>query len=137
MIVVAHELLEGNPAPSEAEIREAIGGNLCMCTGYVTIVRPSRSPPAGVGPADDARGGAGGWVGRAVPAEGGRAAGGGSRAILWTTRPAPSCTWAMLRSPHAHARIVALDVTAGAALPGVAAILTGAQAAALSKRSVR
>ena len=39
MIVVAHELLEGNPAPSEAEIREAIGGNLCMCTGYVTIVR--------------------------------------------------------------------------------------------------
>jgi len=39
MIVVAHELLERNPAPSEAEIREAIGGNLCMCTGYVTIVR--------------------------------------------------------------------------------------------------
>jgi len=35
----AHELLERNPAPSEAEIREAIGGNLCMCTGYVTIVR--------------------------------------------------------------------------------------------------
>jgi aerobic-type carbon monoxide dehydrogenase small subunit (CoxS/CutS family) len=39
MIVVTHELLERNPAPSEAEIREAIGGNLCMCTGYVTIVR--------------------------------------------------------------------------------------------------
>ena len=39
MIVVAHELLERNAAPSEAEIREAIGGNLCMCTGYVTIVR--------------------------------------------------------------------------------------------------
>jgi aerobic carbon-monoxide dehydrogenase small subunit len=39
MIVVAHELLEHNPAPSEAEIREALGGNLCMCTGYVMIVR--------------------------------------------------------------------------------------------------
>jgi aerobic-type carbon monoxide dehydrogenase small subunit (CoxS/CutS family) len=39
MIVVAHELLERNPTPSEVEIREAIGGNLCMCTGYVTIVR--------------------------------------------------------------------------------------------------
>ena len=36
---VCHGLLERNPAPSEAEIREAIGGNLCMCTGYVTIVR--------------------------------------------------------------------------------------------------
>jgi len=39
MIVTAHELLGENPAPSEAEIREAIGGNLCMCTGYVNIVR--------------------------------------------------------------------------------------------------
>ncbi|HYE91982.1 MAG TPA: (2Fe-2S)-binding protein [Terriglobales bacterium] len=39
MIVTAHELLAENPAPSEAEIRDAIGGNLCMCTGYVNIVR--------------------------------------------------------------------------------------------------
>jgi aerobic-type carbon monoxide dehydrogenase small subunit (CoxS/CutS family) len=39
MIVLAHELLEHDPAPSEAQIREAIGGNLCMCTGYVMIVR--------------------------------------------------------------------------------------------------
>jgi len=39
MIVVAHELLEANPRPTEAEIRAAIGGNLCMCTGYVMIVR--------------------------------------------------------------------------------------------------
>jgi carbon-monoxide dehydrogenase small subunit len=39
MIVVAHELLERNPSPSEGEIREALAANLCMCTGYVTIVR--------------------------------------------------------------------------------------------------
>jgi carbon-monoxide dehydrogenase small subunit len=39
MIVTAHELLAENPAPTEAEIREALGGNLCMCTGYVNIVR--------------------------------------------------------------------------------------------------
>ena len=38
MIVAAHALLEANPAPSEAEIREAIGGNLCRCTGYQQIV---------------------------------------------------------------------------------------------------
>ena len=38
MIVAAHALLEGNPTPSEAEIREAIGGNLCRCTGYQQIV---------------------------------------------------------------------------------------------------
>ena len=39
MIVLAHELLQANPSPGEAEIREAIAGNLCMCTGYVMIVR--------------------------------------------------------------------------------------------------
>jgi carbon-monoxide dehydrogenase small subunit len=38
MIVAAHALLESNPAPSEHEIRAAIGGNLCRCTGYQQIV---------------------------------------------------------------------------------------------------
>ena len=38
MIVASHALLESNPAPTEAEIREAIGGNLCRCTGYQQIV---------------------------------------------------------------------------------------------------
>ena len=39
MIVVAHELLARVAAPSSAEIRDALAGNLCMCTGYVNIVR--------------------------------------------------------------------------------------------------
>ena len=39
MIVAATELLASNPAPAPAEIREALSGNLCMCTGYVNIVR--------------------------------------------------------------------------------------------------
>jgi carbon-monoxide dehydrogenase small subunit len=39
MIVLAHELLAQNPAPSTADIREALAANLCMCTGYVSIVR--------------------------------------------------------------------------------------------------
>ena len=39
MIVTAHELLAENPSPTREEIREAIAGNLCMCTGYVNIVR--------------------------------------------------------------------------------------------------
>ncbi len=39
MIVVAHELLARDPAPSVDDIRTAIGANLCMCTGYVNIVR--------------------------------------------------------------------------------------------------
>ena len=38
MIMSAHALLSVNPDPTEAEIREAIEGNLCMCTGYQQIV---------------------------------------------------------------------------------------------------
>ena len=39
MLATAHELLAENAAPTRDEIREAIAGNLCMCTGYVNIVR--------------------------------------------------------------------------------------------------
>ena len=39
MLLAAYDLLKENPRPSEGEIREAISGNLCMCTGYVNIVR--------------------------------------------------------------------------------------------------
>jgi len=42
MIVAAHALLLRNPAPSEREIREALAGNLCRCTGYVQIVEAIR-----------------------------------------------------------------------------------------------
>jgi aerobic-type carbon monoxide dehydrogenase small subunit (CoxS/CutS family) len=35
MVLSAVSLLSHNPDPSEAEIREAISGNLCRCTGYV------------------------------------------------------------------------------------------------------
>jgi len=37
-------LLNSNPDPSEEQIRDAIGGNLCRCTGYQQIVEAVRSP---------------------------------------------------------------------------------------------
>lgn len=37
-IMVGEALLERNPQPSSSEVREAIAGNLCRCTGYVKIV---------------------------------------------------------------------------------------------------
>ena len=38
MILTAKGLLDENPGPSEPEVRTAISGNLCRCTGYVKIV---------------------------------------------------------------------------------------------------
>ena len=38
MVLTAHALLRDNPAPTRAEIVEAISGNLCRCTGYGQIV---------------------------------------------------------------------------------------------------
>jgi aerobic carbon-monoxide dehydrogenase small subunit len=39
MLMTARALLDDNPEPSEAEIREAISGQVCRCTGYASIVR--------------------------------------------------------------------------------------------------
>ncbi|MFQ5912651.1 MAG: (2Fe-2S)-binding protein [Nitrospinota bacterium] len=39
MLMTACELLDRNREPDEAQVREALAGNLCMCTGYVNIVR--------------------------------------------------------------------------------------------------
>jgi len=39
MILTAKAFLDSNPEPSETQIREAVAGNLCRCTGYDKIIR--------------------------------------------------------------------------------------------------
>jgi carbon-monoxide dehydrogenase small subunit len=43
MILSAKALLDENPHPSDTEVRKAIAGNLCRCTGYVKIVEAIRA----------------------------------------------------------------------------------------------
>jgi carbon-monoxide dehydrogenase small subunit len=43
LVVATHDLLARNPAPSEPEIREALAGNLCRCTGYEKILDAVRA----------------------------------------------------------------------------------------------
>ena len=51
MIMSALNLLRDNPAPSDAEIREGISGNICRCTGYQHIVNAIRSAAERMAPA--------------------------------------------------------------------------------------
>ena len=63
MIMTAKALLDDNPAPSEDDVRDALSGNLCRCTGYEKIVDAVLVTAAlvGQGPAES------------VPGEGGAA----------------------------------------------------------------
>ena len=51
MLMTSVALLERNPAPTELEIRQAISGNLCRCTGYVNIVKAVQHASAAIGEA--------------------------------------------------------------------------------------
>jgi carbon-monoxide dehydrogenase small subunit len=47
VMITACALLAENPQPTELQIREAISGNLCRCTGYVNIVKAIQHAAAG------------------------------------------------------------------------------------------
>jgi carbon-monoxide dehydrogenase large subunit len=67
-----------------------------------------------------------GYVGRAIPRVEDRRLLTGRGAYLDDLRPGGAVSVAFVRSPHAHARILAVDVAAAAATPGVVAVLTAA-----------
>ncbi len=50
LIVATHDLLARNPRPSDPEIREALAGNLCRCTGYEKILGAVRLAAERTGP---------------------------------------------------------------------------------------
>jgi len=58
MIMQSAWLLEQNPDPTEAEIREGISGNLCRCTGYVNIVKAIQQAAADMAAAAETQTGA-------------------------------------------------------------------------------
>jgi carbon-monoxide dehydrogenase small subunit len=52
MIMAAADLIARNPDPSEADVREALAGNLCRCTGYHNIVKAVRAAAAAMASAN-------------------------------------------------------------------------------------
>ncbi len=49
MLMTAKALLDENPDPSEGEVRDALVGNLCRCTGYIKIIESIRAAAATLG----------------------------------------------------------------------------------------
>jgi carbon-monoxide dehydrogenase small subunit len=60
LVVASHDLLARNPRPTDPEIREALAGNLCRCTGYEKILDAVRIASQRLAAQDGASCGAGG-----------------------------------------------------------------------------
>ena len=99
LIVATHDLLARNPSPTDPEIREALAGNLCRCTGYEKVLAAvrlavGRLAPGGVGDGPAGGGGVGedpavGGPTVSGPPTGGSAAGGPGGGV-WTAPGTPS-----------------------------------------------
>ncbi len=112
LVVAVADLLERVPHPSDDEIRESLSGNLCRCTGYAKIFDAVRiAAERRVSVTTERTTLAVGRIGErllrddAVPKVTGEFA-------YASDLSAPGMLWGnTLRSPHAHARIVSLDLT--------------------------
>ncbi|NCG17685.1 MAG: molybdopterin-dependent oxidoreductase [Rhodobacterales bacterium] len=144
MILSAASLLEENPHPSLDEVKAALSGNLCRCTGYTKIYEAIQSAndqrkSANFSDAEQAP------FPRQLPIAHGKATEGftlmGSRgrkadAIHKATGEAiytddivlPRMAHGkILRSPHPHANIISIDTSKAEALPGVFAVAVGSE----------
>ena len=128
MVMAATSTLRRNPQAGLDEIKEGLGGNICRCTGYQKIldaVELARDVLNGAQP-DSALSATetGAFVGRRTPRLDAPAKVTGAikyAADMWM---ANMLHMQVLRSPHAHARIVRIDASAARAMPGVECVIT-------------
>jgi 4-hydroxybenzoyl-CoA reductase alpha subunit len=112
-------------------MREALSGNLCRCTGYTKIFEAVRLAARGMPRAAPILSG--------PPADGFLVLGARGRKADAIAKATGEAVYAddialprmahgkILRSPHAHARILSIDTSAASAMPGVFAVLVGAE----------
>jgi CO/xanthine dehydrogenase Mo-binding subunit/aerobic-type carbon monoxide dehydrogenase small subunit (CoxS/CutS family) len=132
MVMAATAALRANPFADREEIKERLGGNICRCTGYQKIfdavelardVQNGRLPATALAEIDAEQGD---FIGKAV------------RRIDTPSKVSGRLKYAgdmvmpgmlhvqVLRSPHAHARVVRVDTSAAGAMDGVEGIITSA-----------
>lgn len=116
MITSAVALLRKRPSPTEIEVKDALGGVLCRCTGYRKIVSAVRDLPApSVGT---------GRLGDAIPRTDGPQKISGDEVFGDDVAPPGTLVVHAIRSPHPHTRFCIGDLSEYKSSPGVAAVLT-------------
>ncbi len=130
MVMAAKALVDRKPDPTEDDVKRGLGGNLCRCTGYKRIIEAVtdwRSFTGNVEVEVETTGdGPLKVVGRSVPRPDAPAKVTG-RAEYTEDVNLPNMLFGqLLTSPHAHARIASIDTSKAKALPGVKAVITGA-----------
>ncbi|MBQ5951003.1 MAG: molybdopterin-dependent oxidoreductase [Lachnospiraceae bacterium] len=124
MIMTVKALLMKNPTPTEDEIRHAISGNLCRCTGYKKIVQAARVAAGLEEAPDGAKRGGQHVVGRNA-ARRDTVAKAQGKAVFADDFRIPGLLIARAkRSPYASALIKKIDLEKAKTMPGVVTILT-------------
>ena len=132
LLMTALAFLEETPAPTEDEVRKAISGNICRCTGYQPIVEAVlQAAQAGTLPRSSVtRPNAGvrvmarPYIGASIRRREDVRLMTGSASFVDDVKLSRMLHAAILRSPEAHARIVSIQTAQAQAIPGVVRIFT-------------
>jgi 4-hydroxybenzoyl-CoA reductase subunit alpha len=127
MVISSLSLLQENPNPSTEQIKEALSGNLCRCTGYKKIIEAVESyakdengAHSAENPGDKFK-----MVGHGRPYIEARKKVQGTADFADDIKIKNSLNCKFLRSEYAHARILSIDTSKAESLKGVRAVVTG------------
>ena len=125
MIMTSKALLDENPEPTEAEVKDQLAGSLCRCTGYVRIVDAVLGAAARLRGEDEpgTDGDKGPVVGRTIDQPEAAAKATGTAEYVSDIKLPGMLIGKVLRSPHPHALVKRVDKSAAERLPGVALVL--------------
>lgn len=130
VVLALHELLERSPDPDKDEVRDALSGTMCRCTGYEQFFAAARiasrrlcdpSYTESMAPEfrPDLR-----HVGKDREKVDAASLVRGEKAYVEDRVDADACHLKLLGSPHAHAWISSIDTSVAETMPGVVAVLT-------------